>query len=103
MEEDKREQEIARGDKAAAVLNNELLKEAFKAVNDSYMNAWEHSTMDESNKRERMWIMSQNLKSVILHLHTVVETGEMAKKQLGGLDQDSLVEEYERKKWGIEV
>jgi hypothetical protein len=48
-----------------------------------------------------MWMMSQNLKEVMLHLHTVVETGEMAKKQLANMDEDALVSQYEKKKWGI--
>jgi hypothetical protein len=100
-DEHKRDKEIVRGDKAAAILNDELLKEAFKAVNDSYMHSWEHSGLEESDRRERMWMMSQNLKGVMLHLHTVVETGEMAKKQVATLSDDALVSQYEKKKWGI--
>ena len=100
-DEGKRNLEISRGDRAAVILEDEMLKEAFKVVNDHYMHSWDHSNLEEKDRRERMWMMSQNLKEVLLHLHTVVETGEMAKKQLLKLEEDSQVSQYERKTWGI--
>jgi len=81
--------EVDRGSKATALLENELLKEAFEVVSKQYQHMWEHSERGDTDTRERAWMLHDSLKQVILHIHSVVETGKLAKKQLQDLGSET--------------
>ena len=69
------------------------------------MNAWEQTTIKDSDTRERLWMMIANLGDVKAHLKTVLETGQMSEQQLDDLDlqdaEDSGVLKRKLKQWGV--
>lgn len=103
-DEGKRNDEIRRGDKAKAILEDEVFAEAFDKIKSVYMNAWEQSTVGDSQGRERLWAMVAHLNDVKAHLTTVITTGNFSKKQLSDLEpEESLISRRKLQKWGIRV
>ena len=64
---------------AQALLNEELLNEAFETLRTELMNRWENSASNENEARESIWLGLQLLSRIRLHLHSIIETGEMRK------------------------
>ena len=104
-DEGQRAEEIDRGNKAKVILSDPLFQEAFDQLRELYMNAWEQTTIKDSNTRERLWMMIANLGDVKAHLKTVLETGQMSEQQLDDLDlqdaEDSGVLKRKLKQWGV--
>ena len=65
--------------RAKALLNDELLPEAFDTIKTELMDRWENSASTEAEAREAIWLGLQLLSRVRRHLHSIIETGEMAK------------------------
>ena len=104
-DEGQRAEEIDRGNKAKVILSDPLFQEAFEQLRELYMNAWEQTTIKDSDTRERLWMMIANLGDVKAHLKTVLETGQMSEQQLDDLDlqdaEDSGVLKRKLKQWGV--
>ena len=104
-DEGERAEEIDRGNKAKVILSDPLFQEAFDQLRELYMNAWEQTTIKDSDTRERLWMMIANLGDVKAHLKTVLETGQMSEQQLDDLDlqdaEDSGVLKRKLKQWGV--
>ena len=104
-DEGQRAEEIDRGNKAKVILSDPLYQEAFDQLRELYMNAWEQTTIKDSDTRERLWMMIANLGDVKAHLKTVLETGQMSEQQLDDLDlqdaEDSGVLKRKLKQWGV--
>jgi hypothetical protein len=104
-DEGQRAEEIDRGNKAKVILSDPLFREAFDQLRELYMNAWEQTTIKDSDTRERLWMMIANLGDVKAHLKTVLETGQMSEQQLDDLDlqdaEDSGVLKRKLKQWGV--
>ena len=104
-DEGQRAEEIDRGNKAKVILSDPLFQEAFDQLRELYMNAWEQTTIKDSDTRERLWMMIANLGDVKSHLKTVLETGQMSEQQLDDLDlqdaEDSGVLKRKLKQWGV--
>ena len=65
--------------RAQALANDELLTEAFDALRTELMDRWENSASTEVEARESIWLGLQLLARVRRHIHSIIETGEMAK------------------------
>lgn len=65
-----------RGARAAALLNDELLIEAFDVVTKFYHDQWEQSP--DADKRDRVWLANQSLKMVKAHLMAILNGGKLA-------------------------
>ena len=65
--------------RAQALLNDELLTEAFDTLRTELMDRWENSASNEVEARESIWLGLQLLARVRRHIHSIIETGEMAK------------------------
>ena len=104
-DEGQRAEEIDRGNKAKVILSDPLFQEAFDQLRELYMNAWEQTTIKDSDTRERLWMMIANLGDVKAHLKTVLETGQMSEQQLDDLDlqdaEDSGVLKRKLKQWEV--
>ena len=104
-DEGQRAEEIDRGNKAKVILSDPLFQEAFDQLRELYMNAWDQTTIKDSDTRERLWMMIANLGDVKAHLKTVLETGQMSEQQLDDLDlqdaEDSGVLKRKLKQWGV--
>ena len=65
--------------RAQALVNDELLTEAFDTLRTELMDRWENSASTEVEARESIWLGLQLLARVRRHIHSIIETGEMAK------------------------
>jgi hypothetical protein len=65
--------------RAQALVNDELLTEAFDTLRTELMDRWENSASTEVEARESIWLGLQLLTRVRRHIHSIIETGEMAK------------------------
>ena len=65
--------------RAQSLVNDELLSEAFETLRTELMNRWENSASNENEARESIWLGLQLLSRIRLHLHSIIETGEMRK------------------------
>jgi len=69
--------EQARGERAAVLLRDPLIVEAFGVLEEKYVSGWKDSSSAEG--RETLFQMYQALMVVRGHLTEVVETGNLAK------------------------
>lgn len=85
MNEGKVRENMERGEKAAALLRNELLQEAFSTLEQDFMQAWKVSPVEDSQNRERLYMLCQNLSALQGYLESIVTGGKLAKSQLDEL------------------
>ncbi len=85
MNEGKVRDNMERGEKAAALLRNELLQEAFSTLEQDFMQAWKVSSVEDSQNRERLYMLCQNLSALQGYLESIVTGGKLAKSQLDEL------------------
>lgn len=81
-DEAKLRSEAARGQRAAELMSDELLSEAFSTLRDGFTKAWQNSPARDTEGREKIWLMLNCLSGVEGHLSTVMTTGKMAALQL---------------------
>ena len=65
--------------RAKALLEDELLTEAFDIIKTELMDRWENSASTEADAREAIWLGLQLLTRVRRHLESILMTEEMAK------------------------
>lgn len=90
IDEGKLHRDAARGNRAQSLLNDELLSEAFKTLETTYIQKWAGTEAPETEAREHFWRAIQILGDVRKHLASVAANGKVAKKQLdqlGGLNR----------------
>ena len=85
MNEGKLRERMDRGERAAALLRNELLQESFSYLEDQFITAWRESGVADSENRERVYQLLQALTAVRGHIESVVTDGKIAKSSLEGL------------------
>jgi len=71
---------VDRENRAKNLLNDPLYNEAFDALAEELHNTWYNSSVKEVESREQAWLSLRLLERLRLHLTSIVETGEMAKK-----------------------
>lgn len=76
---------MERGEKAASLLRNDLLNEAFEALEADFIQAWKVSSVEDSQNRERLYMLCQNLSALRGYLEGVITSGKLAKAQLDEL------------------
>lgn len=72
------EDEIQRGEQAAALVNHPLLAEAFDTLETELRTAWQTSPARDVDGRETLWLSVKLLGQVKQHLRSVIETGQLA-------------------------
>lgn len=79
---DKTERDIFRGERAARLLEDELLQEAFATIEQEYTNQWLASPARDHEGREKLYLMVKTLHRFRSELAAVVETGKLAQHNL---------------------
>lgn len=79
-----------RGAKAAALLENPLLTEAFDELEAAYVAAWKDSPAGDRDARERAWTAVRIIIGVRAHLEKVVTNGSAAAVFLADLHPNKL-------------
>lgn len=73
---------MARGNRASALLQDELLNEAFDRLEAEYFKGWKDSKPDDEKGRERAFVAISLLNGLRGHLRRVMETGHLAQQDL---------------------
>jgi hypothetical protein len=85
MSEDKLQAAISRGARAEALLNNELLQEAFARLEQDYIEAWKISPARDTDGRERLWQAVNIVAKVRDHMVRVINDGKLSQRHLNDL------------------
>ena len=65
--------------RAQALIDDELLNEAFDALKEDLMNRWSNSGSTDLEARESIWLAMRLLDRIRSHLISIIETGQMNK------------------------
>lgn len=82
MNEIKAQQDVARGARAKALLENEHLTEAFSGLEAAYIKAWRETNALDQPGREKLFIAVNVVGKVKQHLEQIVANGNLAAKDL---------------------
>ena len=82
MSEDRLQRDIVRGARAKALMDNELLQEAFAKLEADYIGAWRATPARDTDARERLWQAVNVLGKVRDHIGHVAADGNLAQRQL---------------------
>lgn len=69
-----------REEHAKRLLNDPLFVEAFELLEKNLLNSWSSSGVNEIDTREQIWLSLRLLERIRLHLTSIIETGDMARK-----------------------
>ena len=83
MNENKLHSDAYRGSRAKALLDDELLSEAFKAVHAGLIETW--TECDKPEERERIWVAVGLLDKIKSALIVAVADGKVAQHQLDAM------------------
>lgn len=86
-DEDTLSQAAAKAARAQSLLGNELLTDAFAALEEAYTQAWRSTTVDDSAGREKLYLAVNIIGKVRDHLTTIVNDGKIAAAQLREIAQ----------------
>jgi hypothetical protein len=87
----------ARALRARELLENELLVEAFKTLEDNYASAWRSTALDDIQGREKLFLAINIVGKVRDHLGAAVANGRLAQAELAELARTA----ERRKRFGI--
>ena len=79
------EEDIARAHNAQALLNNELLQEAFQELQVSYYTAWKNTKPEDTATRERLFLSVGIVDSVKRTLEGYVAQGVVTSAKISSL------------------
>lgn len=80
--------DMDRAARAASLLENDMLKEAFAKLESDYMDYWRNQVaLNDVAGRERLWQAVHTLGKVRAHLQSIVNDGKVAKAQIDALAQ----------------
>lgn len=71
-----------RAARAQRLLDDDILKEAFKALEDGYIAAWRATTIDDISGREKLFLAINVIGKVRDHVTSVVNNGKLAQAEL---------------------
>jgi len=96
-DESRLDQATARAVRAQELLDNELLIETFRTLEENYTSAWRATTIDDVAGREKLFLAINSLGKERDHLASVVAHGKLARAELKELAQAA----ERRKRFGI--
>ena len=79
---DKMEKQIREGQRAAQLLNDPLLKQAFEDLLDTYKQEIFNTNFADDNRRRSLWMAYNMVDKIRGHLQTIMESGKLASKDL---------------------
>lgn len=88
---------VTRAQRAESLVKNDLLDEAFRALEQSYIDFWRLTKPEDQLAREKAFIAINIVGKVKDHLARVIENGRLAQADLNKLHADS----ERKKRFGI--
>lgn len=73
---------IERAARAKALLNDDVLKDAFATLEGAYINAWRETGVRDADARERLWQATQIVGKVRDHMARLIGGGTVAQAEL---------------------
>ena len=96
-DESKLDQAVGRAAHAEALLENDLLQEAFTGLEDNYTAAWRATAIDDVGAREKLFLAINIVGKVRDHLNAIVTNGKLAQAEL----KEIALAAERRKRFGI--
>lgn len=84
------QERLARASRAQMLIEDDLLRECFKILEQEYFKAWVNTTEAETQARENYWRAINQLGDLRNHLNSVINDGKIAQAEinkLGGLNR----------------
>jgi hypothetical protein len=94
MEEMALRKAAERGPRAKALLDNDLLKEAFEKIEQTLMDDWRNTSSEDNQRREDAWRTFKLLQNLRGHLGRIVTNGDAAAKELLRVKNPSIIERF---------
>ena len=88
---------VTRAMRAQELLDNELLSDAFKGLEESYTSAWRATAIDDVAAREKLFLAINIVGKVRDHLTSIVAGGKLAQAELKEIARTA----ERRKRFGI--
>lgn len=82
---DKLQLDVNRGQKAAALLDDEIVKLALDEMEHSYTEAWLATGARDTDARERLWQAVQVTRKFRDHLRLMVSDGKLAQVEIDAM------------------
>jgi hypothetical protein len=79
---DKLETQIRQAKRAEVLLNDPLLKQAFKDLLETYRQEIFNTNFADDEKRRSLWMAFNMLEKIRGHLQTIMESGKLAQQDL---------------------
>lgn len=86
-----------RASRAQRLLDDDMLKDAFRGLKDQYSGDLLSTTVDQQDARERLYLAYRVVVEVERHLTNIVNTGKLAEADLRQLEQTAA----RKKRFGI--
>lgn len=80
--------DMARGNRAQALIDDPLLQECFTAIEAAYTAAWRASPAAAAADRERCWMAIRLIEQIRGHLITVLQDGQIAAAEIAAEQQE---------------
>lgn len=90
MSDDKRQEAINRGKRAALLLQDDLLTGAFEELEASYIKALLETHVRDNDARERLYVAVHVARKVKDHLHKCLADGKIAQREIDDLNRPHL-------------
>jgi hypothetical protein len=97
IDESKLDQAAAKAIRAQELLDNELLMEAFRGLEDGYIAAWRATRIEDVAAREKLFLAINVVGKVRDHLTGILTNGKLAQAELKELAQTA----ERRRRFGI--
>jgi hypothetical protein len=97
MDETRLGEAAAKAMRAQNLLDDDLLTEAFKALEDSYTSAWRATAIEDVAAREKLFLAVNIVGKVRDHLTAIVTNGRLAQAELKELARTT----QRRKRFGL--
>jgi hypothetical protein len=69
-----------RESRAKSLLSDELFNEAFTMLEQDIKDTWYRTSLGDTEAREQAWLSLRLLERIRLHLTSIIESGDMARK-----------------------
>ena len=69
-----------RESRAKSLLSDELFNEAFNMLEQDIKDTWYRTSLGDTEAREQAWLSLRLLERLRLHLTSIIESGDMARK-----------------------
>ena len=75
------------GNRAKAILEDEIFTDAVKKIEDRLNQEWLNSPLRDTEAREKIFLMRKMLETIINEITSVMDTGKLANKKLSDIHQ----------------